>query len=199
MRKFWLGSALSLSLALGACATHDDQSATLPDDLKTDLAVASAPAGAQRIRFVSAVEQIHTASPARKPAAKRKVSHPVAHRQPAPAPTIPDPIATMAEEMPEPVSTTESMEPEPTVIVQAPVEAPPVGRSDGSEAQGQGGGGLGGLIGGIIGAVVIRGGAGGIDHCDPRHDGRPPVIGQRPVFGMPVHTGRVLGGIGRRR
>lgn len=199
MRKYWLGSALSLSIALGACATHDDQSATIPDDLKADLAVASAPAGAQRMRFVSEVEQIHgpRPAPARKPAAKRKVSHPVAHHEAAP-----DPIAVLAEEVPEPMSTTESSmpEPEPVVIVQNPVEAPPsapAGSEAGAGDRGHGGG-IGGILGGIIGAVVIRGGAGGIDHCDPRHDGRRPVIGRPPVFGMPVHTGGVFGG-GRRR
>jgi hypothetical protein len=47
--------------------------------------------------------------------------------------------------------------------------------------------------------VVIRGGAGGIDHCDPRHDGRArPTVGGRPDFGMPVYQGRVLGGVRRR-
>ena len=53
------------------------------------------------------------------------------------------------------------------------------------------------VIGGIIGSVVIRGGMGGVDHCDPRTDGRRgggyPSI---PTSRMPVINGggRVFGG-----
>ena len=56
---------------------------------------------------------------------------------------------------------------------------------------GHGGGGWGGLIGGIIGSVVIRGGHGGVDKCDPRTDGRArPPISDRPDFSMPLPIGR---------
>jgi hypothetical protein len=55
------------------------------------------------------------------------------------------------------------------------------------------GGGLGGLLGGLIGAVIIRGGHGGIDKCDPRTDGRAnPTVIDRPDFGMPLPTGQTF-------
>jgi hypothetical protein len=53
-------------------------------------------------------------------------------------------------------------------------------------------GGLGGILGGIIGGVVIRGGHGGVDKCDPRTDGRggrPPIFDQ-PNTGLPLPSGR---------
>jgi hypothetical protein len=83
----------------------------------------------------------------------------------------------------------------------APAPAPTAGRGDDGRSVGQGGigdrsagGGLGGILGGIIGAVVIRGGHGGVDKCDPRTDGRRRGgiggVFDRPDFGMPVPTGR---------
>jgi hypothetical protein len=48
--------------------------------------------------------------------------------------------------------------------------------------------------GAATGAVVIRGGHGGIDKCDPRTDGRRRGgmggMMDRPDFGMPVPMGR---------
>ena len=223
MRTNWHVSALPLSIALalvlGACGTHQEQTATLPDDLKQDLAVASASAGDlatapqsyQRMRFVSSVEQFPAVAPARRPTrgTARHMSHSTARHQPtatASTDEVPDPIVTMASEAPAPVAATEAAEPEAsTIIVQSPVSAPaiepasePAGSSDGAGNRGHGSG-IGGILGGIIGSVVIRGGAGGIDHCDPRRDGRarPTVVG-RPDFGMPMPTGRVFGGMGRR-
>ena len=96
---------------------------------------------------------------------------------PAPAPT------------PAPTS-----EPEPTVIAQQPAEpmtpAPtPTSGRDGDSGIGERrrGGGLGGVLAGVIGAVVIRGGHGGIDHCDPRIDAR-----RRGRMGGPGGMGGVL-------
>jgi len=65
----------------------------------------------------------------------------------------------------------------------------------GSGAVGGGsrGGGLGGIgeaIGTIIGVAVIRGGGGGIDHCDPRTDGRARG-GRFPIYMPPPGGGRM--------
>ena len=93
--------------------------------------------------------------------------------------------------------------PEPVVVATQPSPEPtqaPVGNTGEGSAGGRGnrGGGWGGIIGGIIGSVIIRGGMGGEDHCDPRHDGRNrPVYPDIPVSRMPVNTGGVFAGHGR--
>jgi hypothetical protein len=68
------------------------------------------------------------------------------------------------------------------------------GSGDTGIGAGRSGGGLGGILGGIIGAVVIRGGIGGVDKCDPRTDGRRRrgrggIIGGYPIAGLPLPTG----------
>ena len=82
----------------------------------------------------------------------------------------------------------------------APASAPAAGRGDDGRSVGQGGigerrsgGGLGGVLAGIIGAVVIRGGHGGIDNCDPRIDGR-----RTGPHGRPGRHGRRTGRAARR-
>ena len=219
MRTNWHHSALPLSIVLAlGCSTGKEQPAPLADDLKQDLAVASASAGDlaiapqsyQRMRFVSGVEQLPSAAPAKRPKAAHKVTRTRApHRSTSVATTapIPDPVATIADESPAPAEAIDPVEPEaPTVVAQSPVSGPssePASSAGGSSAQGAGnrghGGGWGAVLGGIIGSVVIRGGAGGIDHCDPRHDGSArPTMPRRPDLGMPVYGGGVFAG-GRRR
>jgi hypothetical protein len=49
------------------------------------------------------------------------------------------------------------------------------------------------MLGGIIGAVVIRGGHGGRDKCDPRTDRRGGiVIARGPDLSMPLPTGQTF-------
>lgn len=209
---------LTAVLALGAiaCGTKQEQSATVDADLQQDLAAAGASdtalalasADYQRMRFVSAVEQVQPAVPSKKPATTSQPSRapkpkPRAKRAPAPAPT-PEPqvVATVDAPEPEPEvqqTQSEAPAPEPVVIAQQPSPEPsraPVGSgSDGGAGNRGNGGGWGGIIGGIIGSVVIRGGMGGVDHCDPRTDGRArPTYPNVPIARMPVSRGGVFGG-----
>ena len=209
-------AALGLAFGAMACGTKQE-SATVDADLQKDLATVAVPdsglalasASYERMRFVSAVEQVKPAVPSKRisptpqPARAPKAT-PKARRAPAPAPT-PQPEVVAEADAPAPeVAQTEAAAPEPApvVIVQQPSPAPssaPVGTTGEGSAggRGNGGGGWGGILGGIIGSVVIRGGSGGVDHCDPRTDGRTtratyPSI---PISRMPViNTGRVLGG-----
>lgn len=214
---------VTLGLAIGAmaCGTKKEQVATLDAGLQKDLAMvttsdtAFALAGQnnQRMRFVSAVEQVRpgvkgnspssTSTPARAP---RHTPHaPKAH---APAPT-PEPQVVAESDAPEPAPSVEQTPapapaPEPVVVATAPAPEPtpaPVGNSGEGTAGGRGnrGGGWGGILGGIIGSVIIRGGMGGEDHCDPRTDGRNrrPVYPSVPISQMPVNRGGVFGGHGR--
>ncbi|MDB4883221.1 MAG: hypothetical protein JWL95_1987 [Gemmatimonadetes bacterium] len=208
-------ATLSLALLLGACARKDEPTVTLSDDLKRDLAtatvagdLAAAPQKYQRMRFVSDLERPKGSTPAKSPTlAKHTVRSSVRHRlAPTPA-TEPaaEPAVATATESAAPAEPISAPMPEPMVIAQRPAPDPvnvPMGTSDGGMGErgrngGIGGsrgvGGLGGILGGIIGAVVIRGGHGGVDKCDPRTDGRNrgPMI-DRPDFGMPLPTGQTF-------
>ena len=211
----------SLALAAGACARREEPVAALTDDLKRDLAAASATSGDlavapqsyQRMRFVSEVEQPRKAQPVRRPSATPKPPRPIVKARPA-VHTEPDvarePEVVAEAPAPAPVAESEQAIPEPVVIAERPSPDPlpadiiPVSMpSDGGMAErgrrgGIGRGGLGGIMGGIIGGVVLRGGHGGRDKCDPRTDGRNrgPVY-DRPTFGMPLPTGTFPAGRGR--
>jgi len=211
-------ATLSLAVILGACNARQEKATGLSEDLKKDLAVASAandlataPQSYQRARFVSEVEMSsHTKLPAPKLVATKRRTKPVRRAVPVTKPSandvVEDPTVAANEELapkatPAPAATST---PEPVVIAQQPTtetapDPAPVtpGRGDDGRSVGEGGigerrrgGGLGGMLGGIIGAVVIRGGHGGVDKCDPRTDGRRGGIMQRPDFGVPSPVGR---------
>ena len=210
MNKFVKVSVLPVSALAVACGRvkSADKDAALTADLKRDLAAASASSvelassvgDYQRTRVVSAIESPATSAPVR----KRNVHKPVAR----PASAGEGQVAKSPEPAPE--NKVDVAQPEPSVEVPTPaVEAPttvaatprptPVGTAPattdvGSGAVGGGshGGGLGGIgeaIGTIIGVAVIRGGGGGIDHCDPRTDGR----GRYPIY-MPPGRSRLPNG-----
>jgi hypothetical protein len=203
-------TTITLVLALGACSKGSDRPATLPDDLKRDLAAASpsvgdlaaAPQRFQPTRFVSSVERAHTATPEKRTVLAHHRTKPRPVSRPAPqvaTEAVPEPVEAVVAESPAPVSTPEAPTPEPTVIAHQPTTEPtsapsPAPAGSGGEVGGgqRGhGGGWGGLLGGLIGAVVIRGGIGGVDKCDPRTDGRVrPTVIDRPDFGMPIPTGQ---------
>ena len=217
MRKLLV---VALGLGAVACGTKTE-SATLDAGLQADLATVAAPDSGlalangnyERMRFVSSVEQVKPAVPARKLAtstaparsSRKKTTHKTA---PAPEPVAEQVVAQADAPTPEPEQTPSAAPaPEPVVIAQQPSPEPshaPVGNTgEGSAGRGNGGGGWGGIIGGIIGSVVIRGGMGGVDHCDPRTDGRarptyPNVpISRQPVVnggGMPGRSGGRVGG-----
>lgn len=196
MRKHVKIATLSLAVIAGAC-TSKEKTATLPDDLQKDLAAASAPASDlatapksfQPTQIVSDMERAPTATPAKKIVATKKHTKPVRRPQPytKPAEEVADaaPLATVAEapaptKTPDPASLPTISEPVATAPAPGARPAPSpvptqVGSGDGgmgTARRGGGIGGLGGILGGIFGGVVIRGGHGGVDKCDPRTDGR---------------------------
>ena len=205
-------ASLALGLALSACSRREEPTATLSDDLKRDLAVASssndlatAPQNYERMRFVSAAE-LPKAEPAHRPSVAKKPIRPVVRRSPKVEEPLPEPAkepeVVAVVEKPAPVPAHEAPIPEPVFIAQRPTpdytpsNAPGSLPSDGGigeRRRGGGVGGLGGILGGIIGGVVIRGGHGGVDKCDPRTDGRgrAPVYNQ-PTSGMPIPMGRTF-------
>jgi hypothetical protein len=225
MRKHVKVATLSLAVFAGACGTSKEKSAALPDDLQKDLATASAPASDlataprnfEPTRVVSEMERTTAPRPVKKIVATKRKTKPVRRpeavskpavevaaaeiagteemapstkKAPAPSdlPTIPEPIATSPEPGADP----------------SPLPVPARGGSGGDGGIGQRGrgrgiGGLGGILGGIIGGVVIRGGHGGVDKCDPRTDGRTGgIFIMGPNSGMPLPTGTFPRRFGRR-
>jgi hypothetical protein len=217
MRTNWHVPALSLAVVLVSCSKPQEPAATISDDLKRDLAAASAtdlaPAqkSYERARFVSPIEQTRPGTPARTaartpaPVVARAAhaGHDMTEHAPAAAPAaepaVAEAVATLEAEAPATVATPTASAPAPSeVIVQgAPREPEPirvsVGRP-GTMIGDDGVGGLGGLIGasdGIAGAV-IRGGGVGEDKCDRRaHAGGRPAMptSGRPTFRMPSFPG----------
>jgi hypothetical protein len=185
-----------VALACRGAKPPTQQSDALSDDLRRDLDQASSQvselaASRNGGHFVSALELGQSAEPAKtNVASARAPKHRAPHRT-SPAKKIapaadPEPIVTA--EAPAPVQS-------PVIRVKAPAEpAPeptagprptpmpmpdPNGTVIGDEGNGRrSGGGMGGVIGTVIG-VVIRGGAVGDDHCDPRHGNGGILINRR--------------------
>jgi hypothetical protein len=180
MRKSYLLLAGAGAVLLAACG--GDKKASLNDDLKNDLALASSsdgitlanssPTTGQQV--ISAIER--TSPPARKPAPSATV------RKHKPAPKSPPHVvktvapATVAETEPQPVAPTPVAN-DPTPVSPRPqpvaVSYPSGPSSGGNNGTVGGGSGAGSVFGSILGAV-IRGGIviGDGDDCDPRTDGR---------------------------
>src|ERR1700737_646165 len=201
MRTEYKVAALSLAFLAGACSKRQDQATALTDDLKKDLATASASSGDlvtvpksyQRMRFVSDIEQSRASVPMQRPKISHHHDRMTASHQPAAAEATTDvaldAVASMSSHSAVPASTIPSTVAEPSIVVAARPAPPPASAAAGSSsdvvATDQGHGGLGGLLGGIIGSVVIRGGHVGPDKCDPRTDGRARgTVSDRPDFGM---------------
>jgi hypothetical protein len=214
MRTYRKVTTLFLSLLLGACSGRQQQTAELPDDLKKDLAAASvagndlaiASQSRRSVRFVSDIEQWKNGTPVKRPKASHRTVRPTVHRGPAESMThmAADPTVSVASESSAPAPITVAPAPEPERVIAAspspePSSAPVGSTSDGRIGDRGQGGGLGGLLGGIIGTVILRGGHGGIDKCDPRTDGRvrPPMtdIG---ALGLPLPTGTIFPATRRR-
>ena len=184
----------ALAIACGRGKSSDETA--INADLKRDLEAASASSvelastarDYQQTRFVSAIESPRSSAPVRRRTVRRPVAVPAAAleeettKAPDPAP---ESKVEVAEADPAPAEapaptvdtpTNVAVSPRPTPVGSAPA-ATDVGRA--GSGGGSGGGGLGGIgeaIGTVIGVVVVRGGAGGVDHCDPRRD-RPPSNG----------------------
>jgi hypothetical protein len=176
-------------VAAMACGGTSDTGTQLPADLQKDLAavasskleLASGSQDYQRMRFVSAIEQVPTGSPVeRKQAPRRVARNPASHEgaetrspdvQAADEVLVAETPAAQPEPTPaeEDVSAVPSVSPRPSPL---PVDAPSVGNGDYSRV---GHGDQGADIGGIIG-VVIRGGRVDPGHCPPRRRGGRPVV-----------------------
>jgi hypothetical protein len=186
-------SVLPVAALAVACGRGNSKDKTaLNADLKRDLEAASAASvelastsrDYQPARFVSAIESPATSAPVRRRNVRRPVARPTASvdqglaKAPDPAPenkvevAAPDVAQTEAPAPTIDTPTQVAVTPRPTPVGNAPASTD---AGTGGVGSGSGGGGLGGIgeaIGTVIGVVIVRGGAGGVDHCDPRRDGR---------------------------
>jgi len=205
--------AAALAVACGRGKSSDETA--LNADLKRDLEAASAASvelastarDYQQTRFVSAIESPRSSAPVRRRSVRRPVAVPAAalEQETAKAPDpAPEAKVEVAEADPAPAEapaptidtpTNVAVSPRPTPVGSAPASTD-VGR--GGVGGGSGGGGLGGIgeaIGTVIGVVIVRGGAGGVDHCDPRTDRRPtngPVAYPDPRVGTRAGGGILI-------
>ena len=194
MHKVVKLSVLPIAVLAVACGRGKSSDETaLNADLKRDLEAASASSvelastaqNYQPTRFVSAIESPRASAPVRRRNVRKPVAVPAAAleeetaRTPDPAPESkvevaeaePAPAEAPAPAIDTPTNVAVTPRPTPVGTAPAPID---VGR--GGSGGGSGGGGLGGIgeaIGTVIGVVIVRGGAGGVDHCDPRTDRRP--------------------------
>ncbi|HET8786498.1 MAG TPA: hypothetical protein VFM38_12740 [Candidatus Limnocylindrales bacterium] len=190
MRKISKVTAGVVMLAAVACGRSDTDATKLSADLRKDLdaasstsvELASAARGYKATEVVSAIEQKNGAEPVRRAVTKR----PIPKKHVAPEPEV----ATTVSAAPEPEPTIEAPAPAAPTVAEAPAPAPtetatataeppvitrprpiPISYPEGGSDVGRGGGSDIGTAIGVIG-VIVRGGNGGIDHCDPRTDGR---------------------------
>ena len=183
MRKSYLLLAGAGAVLLAACS--GDKKASINDDLKKDLELASSsdgitlanssPNAGQQV--VSAIEQ--TAPPARQQAPSNRVrTHRAVPKAPPQVVQAQAP-ATVAQIEPQSVApapvandpTPVSPRPQP-VAVSYP-SGPSSGGDDGRVSSG--GSSVGAVLGTILGAVIRGGVVGDVDNCDPRTDGRQPL------------------------
>jgi hypothetical protein len=213
VRNFVKLSVLPVAALAVACGRSNSKDETaLSADLKRDLAAATASSVElastsreyQPARFVSAIESPATSAPVRRRNVRKPVVRPTGANEQELA-KAPDPAPETKVEVVEPTPSAEAPAPTidtPTNVAVTP-RPTPVGSAPASTDVGSGGvgggsrgGGLGGIgeaIGTVIGVVIIRGGTGGVDHCDPRTDRRPnngPVY--IPNTRMPVGIGGVI-------
>ena len=209
MRKFVKLSVLPVAAFAVACGRgkSTEQQNALSADLKRDLAAASA-SGVELAsnvgdykptRFVSAIESPKTSAPVTRRNVRRPVARP-AHQGAGEVAKAPDPAPENKVDVPEPQPSTEvpaptidtptnvAVTPRPTPVGTAPATTDAGAGGVGGGSSGGGLGGIGEAIGTVIGVVIIRGGAGGVDHCDPRTDRRPtngPIGMNPPIFTAP--------------
>ena len=200
MRKTYLLLAGAGAMVLAACS--GDKKASINDDLKKDLELASSsdgitlanssPDAGQQV--VSAIER--TSPPARQLTASNRV------RKHKPAPKSPPRVVRA--EAPASVTQTEEQsvaqrpnaDPTPVSARPQPVavsypSGPSSGGDDGRVSSG--GSGAGAILGTILGAVIRGGVVGDVDRCDPRTDGRRGsgriLINSRIPFPVPGRIG----------
>ena len=203
MRKTYLLLAGAGAVLLAACS--GDKKATMNDDLKKDLELASSndgitlanSTGNASTQVVSAIER--TTPPARQQTPSTRVRHHRAAPKAPPQVVKTEAPATVAESEPQSVAP-EPVANDPTPVSPRPqpvaVTYPSGSSSGGDDGRVSTGSTAGAIIGTILGAVIRGGVVGDGDQCDPRTDGRRPTRGGISINSRIPGGGR-MGGTSR--
>ena len=197
MRKSYLLLAGAGAVLLAACS--GDKKASMNDDLKKDLELASSsdgitlanssPNAGQQV--ISAIER--TAPPARQQAPSTRVRrHKAAPKSPPQVVQAKAPATVTETEQQSVASTPSANDPTPVSPRPQPVavsypNGPSSGGDDGRVSSG--GSSVGAVLGTILGAVIRGGVVGDGDDCDPRTDGRHTSVNNRIPFPVPGRSG----------
>ena len=198
MRKSYLLLAGAGAVLLAACS--GDKKASINDDLRKDLELASSsdgitlanssPNAGQQV--ISAIER--TSPPARQQAPSTRVRrHKAAPKSPPQVVQAKAP-ATVTQTEPQSVASAPSandptpVSPRPQPVAVSYPSGPSSGGDDGRVNSG--GSSVGAVLGTILGAVIRGGVVGDTDNCDPRNDGRHRAVNQR----IPLPGGQVIFG-----
>ena len=194
MRTIVRLAGIAGALMVAACSGKDT---AVGDDFKKDLELASASSPITLAASLPAAQVVSSIE--RTPPAPRRVaqSQRVVKHRPAPRAT-PAPVEVEQADVSEEIESGRiEVSPVPSEPASLPSPRPqPVASTGGGMDEGPRGGGVGvEAIGTIIG-VVLRGGHGGIDECDPRTDGRrgrvnTAINNRIPVIG--TFPGRIQG------
>jgi len=180
MRKSYLLLAGAGAVLLAACS--GDKKASINDDLKKDLELASSSDGITLANSSpNAGQQVISAIERTTPAPKQKApSNTVRRHKPAPK----SPPQVVQAQAPATVTETEQQSVAPSPVANDPTPVSPrpqpvaVSYPSGSSSGGDegrvssGGSNVGAVLGTILGAVIRGGVVGDVDNCDPRTDGR---------------------------
>lgn len=199
MRSLSTGAAVTITLLAAACSEHPAKAPIVADDLKQDLAAASVSAGAlatppakyERLRFVSSVEASRATVKAPRPKPAPHHEHMVADKKDGPESNTGTTVEEVAVAVESPAATTVTETAAPAEDTYIDERASMRTGAGGSSAAPQGehgrsGRGIGAVLGSIFGGVVIRGGYGDDDKCDPRTERRGSGRGS---FSMPQPVG----------
>jgi hypothetical protein len=199
MRKSYLLLAGAGAVLLAACS--GDNKASINDDLKKDLELASSsdgitlanssPGAGQQV--ISAIERTAPSASRPRTPSNRARAHRAAPKS-APNVVQAKAPATVAQIEPQSVAPAPSGD-DPTPVSARPqpvaVSYPSGASSGGDDGRaGSGGSSVGAVLGTILGAVIRGGVVGDVDNCDPRTDGRHTSVNHQ----IPFPIGRVNGG-----
>ena len=205
MRKSYLLLAGAGAVLLGACS--GDKKASINDDLKKDLELASSSDGITLAnsspnagtQVISAIER--TTPPARQQAPSARVRHHKAAPKSPPQVVQAKAPATVTQTEPQSVASAPSandptpVSPRPQPVAVSYPSGPSSGGDDGRVSSG--GSSVGAVLGTILGAVIRGGVVGDVDNCDPRTEGRNGrAVNNRLPFPIPtgVYPGSRSGG-----
>ena len=197
MRRLIQWTLVPVAFAAIACKSDKPTQASVSDELKKDLQLASATQNIQISPDETSQksQQELTVSPKKAPSGPKVIRSPKPTVKASPKPVQ---VAEAKNEIPQVTAMTAAPAPSETPSADAPPLARPASLPAPSypgaaPIPGNGSGGVGGVIAGVFGAVIRGGAVGDDDHCDPGGRGRRRGgdVYRGPIFGGGMAGGRM--------